>query len=103
VPLIVGMGKAAELTRKHLPDYKEKVRPLRDMLEEGILSSVPDKSARFIGSGASGTRRLRPACHTERSEESRSGLFSPGLRSARSRRDSSLRCAPFGMTLLWFT
>jgi cysteine desulfurase len=31
VPLIVGMGKAAELTRKHLPDYKEKVRPLRDM------------------------------------------------------------------------
>jgi cysteine desulfurase len=42
VPLIVGMGKAAELARKHLPDYEEKVRPLRDSLEEGILSSIPN-------------------------------------------------------------
>ncbi|MBI3950790.1 MAG: aminotransferase class V-fold PLP-dependent enzyme [Acidobacteria bacterium] len=40
VPLIVGMGKAAELTRKHLPGYEKKVRPLRDKLEEGILSSI---------------------------------------------------------------
>jgi len=37
VPLIVGMGKAAELARKHLPGYEKKVRPLRDALEEGIL------------------------------------------------------------------
>jgi cysteine desulfurase len=42
VPLIVGMGKAAQLARKHLPDYEKKVRPLRDELEEGILSSIPD-------------------------------------------------------------
>ena len=42
VPLIVGMGKAAELARKHLPDYEKKVRPLRDELEEGILSSIPN-------------------------------------------------------------
>ena len=42
VPLIVGMGKAAELARKHLPDYEKKVRPLRDALEEGILSSIPN-------------------------------------------------------------
>ncbi len=42
VPLIVGMGKAAELARKHLPEYEKKVRPLRDELEEGILSSIPD-------------------------------------------------------------
>lgn len=41
VPLIVGMGKAAELARKKLPDYDKKVRPLRDALEEGILSSIP--------------------------------------------------------------
>ena len=41
VPLIVGMGKAAELARKHLPGYEKKVRPLRDALEEGILSSIP--------------------------------------------------------------
>jgi cysteine desulfurase len=41
VPLIVGMGKAAELARKHLPDYEKKVRPLRDELEEGILGSIP--------------------------------------------------------------
>jgi cysteine desulfurase len=42
VPLIVGMGKAAELARKHLPNYEKKVRPLRDELEEGILSSIPN-------------------------------------------------------------
>ncbi|MGO9269261.1 MAG: cysteine desulfurase family protein [Terriglobia bacterium] len=44
VPLIVGMGRAAELARKHLPDYEKKVRPLRDKLEEAILSSIPDAS-----------------------------------------------------------
>ena len=42
VPLIVGICKAAELARTHLPDYEEKVRPLRDELEEGILSSIPN-------------------------------------------------------------
>jgi cysteine desulfurase len=42
VPLIVGMGKAAQLARKQLPDYERKVRPLRDELEEGILSSIPN-------------------------------------------------------------
>jgi cysteine desulfurase len=42
VPLIVGMGKAAEEARKRLPEYEKKVRPLRDKLEEGILSSIPD-------------------------------------------------------------
>jgi cysteine desulfurase len=42
IPLIVGMGKAAELAFKHLPDYEKKVRPLRDELEERILSSIPD-------------------------------------------------------------
>jgi cysteine desulfurase len=42
VPLIAGIGKAAELARKHLPDYEKKVRPLRDALEEGILNSVPN-------------------------------------------------------------
>jgi cysteine desulfurase len=42
VPLIVGIGRAAQLARKHLPDYENKVRPLRDALEEGILSSIPN-------------------------------------------------------------
>ncbi len=42
VPLIVGMGKAAELARKDLSDYDKKVRPLRDKLEDSILSSIPD-------------------------------------------------------------
>jgi cysteine desulfurase len=41
VPLIVGLGKAAELAAKHLSDYDRRVRPLRDALEEGILSSIP--------------------------------------------------------------
>jgi cysteine desulfurase len=42
VPLIAGMGKAVEAARKHLPEYDRKVRPLRDKLEEAILSTVPD-------------------------------------------------------------
>jgi cysteine desulfurase len=42
VPLIVAIGKAAELARKHLQGYDKKVRPLRDALEEGILSSIPN-------------------------------------------------------------
>ncbi|HEV8711871.1 MAG TPA: aminotransferase class V-fold PLP-dependent enzyme [Candidatus Binatia bacterium] len=42
VPLIVGMGKAAQLARKHLPNYEKKVRPLRDKLEDGILNSIPN-------------------------------------------------------------
>ena len=42
VPLFVGMGKAAELARKHLSGYDKKVCPLRDALEEDILSSIPN-------------------------------------------------------------
>jgi cysteine desulfurase len=42
VPLIVGMGKAAEIARKHLPDYAKRVGPLRDELENGILDSIAD-------------------------------------------------------------
>ena len=42
VPLIVGIGKAADLARRHSTDYEKKVRPLRDKLEEGILSSIPN-------------------------------------------------------------
>lgn len=41
VPLIVGLGKACELAKKKLPDYDKTVRPLRDALEGGILSSIP--------------------------------------------------------------
>lgn len=41
VHLIVGLGRAAELARKHLPEYDPKVRPLRDALEEGILRTIP--------------------------------------------------------------
>ena len=40
VALIVGMGKAAELARKHLPDYEKEIRPLRDTLEKEILDSI---------------------------------------------------------------
>jgi cysteine desulfurase len=42
VPLIAGMGKAAELARKHLPVYDKKVRPLRDAFEDGLLASIPN-------------------------------------------------------------
>lgn len=42
VALIVGLGAAAELTRKGVAAYSAKVRPLRDALEQGILSAIPD-------------------------------------------------------------
>lgn len=40
--MIVAMGKAVELAQKKLQNNDEKVRPLRDTLEESILASIPD-------------------------------------------------------------
>lgn len=42
VAFIVGMGKAAELAAKCLPNYDRKVRLLRDALEDGILKTIPN-------------------------------------------------------------
>lgn len=42
VPLIVGLGKAAEMAQKNLPNYDGTIRQLRDTLEEEILRSIPD-------------------------------------------------------------
>jgi cysteine desulfurase len=42
VAFIVGMAKAAELAVETLSDYDEKVRPLRDALEDDILNSIPN-------------------------------------------------------------
>lgn len=42
VAFIVGMGKAAELAAKCLPNHDRKVRLLRDALEEGILKTIPN-------------------------------------------------------------
>lgn len=50
VPLIVGIGKAAELARQHLPDYEKKVRPLRDALENGILDHSRPSDGKAAGS-----------------------------------------------------
>lgn len=41
VPALVGMGLAAELAVAHLPEM-ERVRALRDRLEEGILAAIPE-------------------------------------------------------------
>jgi cysteine desulfurase len=43
VPGIVGMGKAAELAKQHLPDMP-KVAALRDRLETEILRRIPETS-----------------------------------------------------------
>lgn len=48
---IVGMGKAAELARRHLGADSERVATLRDQLEAGLLQSCPD--ARVNGRVAS--------------------------------------------------
>ena len=42
VPGIVGFGKAAEIAKETLHLYKEKVAPLRDMLEQGLLAAIED-------------------------------------------------------------
>jgi cysteine desulfurase len=40
VAFIAGMGKAAELVLKKIPEYEHTVRALRDALEKGILKNV---------------------------------------------------------------
>jgi cysteine desulfurase len=40
VPLIVGLGKAAELASRRLRDFDTKVRPLRDKLETSTLTKI---------------------------------------------------------------
>lgn len=42
VPLIVGIGKAAELARVNLAERIEQLRGLRDYLEAGLLEKIPD-------------------------------------------------------------
>jgi cysteine desulfurase len=42
MPLIVGMGRAAELVGSKLEDEDTRVRALRDKLESGILTKIPD-------------------------------------------------------------
>jgi cysteine desulfurase len=42
VPLIVGIGKAAELARINLAERSEQLRGLRDYLEAGLLEKIPD-------------------------------------------------------------
>jgi cysteine desulfurase len=42
VPLIVGMGYAAELARKELPEETERTFRLREKLREGIMGRLPE-------------------------------------------------------------
>jgi cysteine desulfurase len=44
VPLIVGMGKAAELARTHLAQRMKHAAELRDYLEEELFKRIPDIS-----------------------------------------------------------
>jgi cysteine desulfurase len=52
VPGIIGIGKAAELSMKHLPEYAIRVSALRDRLESGILS-------KFKNADLNGTKKNR--------------------------------------------
>jgi len=42
VASIVGLGTAAAIAQKKLPKYDSTIRPLRDALEQGILSTIPN-------------------------------------------------------------
>ncbi len=42
VPGIVGLGMAAELAEKHMPEENERLIYLRNKLEKGILATCPD-------------------------------------------------------------
>lgn len=44
VPAIVGLGMAAELSRKHLDEQSRRLARLRDRLESGILNTILDVS-----------------------------------------------------------
>jgi cysteine desulfurase len=50
---IVGLGKAAELARERLEEQESRVAPLRDRLEQGLLSLVPGTRV-----NAGGAKRL---------------------------------------------
>ena len=41
VPYIMGLGKACELAQRHLVLENDRVRALRDRLEQGIMNTVP--------------------------------------------------------------
>jgi cysteine desulfurase len=42
VPGIVGLGEAAHLARSEMKEEEERIRPLRDKLESGILERIPE-------------------------------------------------------------
>ena len=42
VPGIIALGKACELARVHMEEEATRVRALRDKLEQGIFSTIPD-------------------------------------------------------------
>ena len=42
IPYIVGLGKACELASRHLEEENNRVRSLRDKLEQGLLETIPD-------------------------------------------------------------
>ncbi|MDO8093083.1 MAG: cysteine desulfurase NifS [Candidatus Brocadiales bacterium] len=42
VPSIIGLGKACELAKKYIVEEQTKVRKLRDTLENGLLSKLPN-------------------------------------------------------------
>ena len=42
VPGIIGLGKAAEVAQAELSQNEQKIRALRDRLEQGILERIPE-------------------------------------------------------------
>jgi cysteine desulfurase len=42
VPYIIGLGKAAQLAMEHMDDMNTRVKSLRDRLEQGLLSAIPN-------------------------------------------------------------
>lgn len=42
IPYIVGLGEACELAARHLEEENNRVRFLRDKLEQGLLERIPD-------------------------------------------------------------
>ena len=42
VPYIIGLGKAAQLAQTHIEEENSRVRSMRDRLEKGLLSTIPN-------------------------------------------------------------
>ncbi len=66
VPLIVGLGKAADLAKRHLPTYKRKVRPLHNALLTAVSGTERNGAAEELAGQEKSSVLLNVVAASER-------------------------------------